>query len=207
MLSKLRELSKPLLNAAGSPISPTSYATASQLRSILDSLLGRPLSPCPTCGQPVVAILQSGATACPECDPSLWNDAEHRPARAVTILLATDHQTNLAVELDPTTLAPIARTTPSSLSASSDPPPPGYSDTITWLNSSIIEAIFEPDPNPSSPSSDLIHLWSRPGTSITRRQELLAVAQWTNQTGTPRHTQQLSRDKVQGKAKARQKRS
>lgn len=80
----------------------THYATSAELRS----RIGRPLLPCPDCQSPVLAVLQSGDLACPDCRPELWDIDQHRPAAAVALLLAVADN-GLAVEIDKTTLEPI----------------------------------------------------------------------------------------------------
>ena len=91
MSSKLRELSKP-----------TTYRTAAELRSIL----GRPLSPCPTCACPILAVLHDGVVACPDClESTLWDSPNHRPAAAVALLVGVVD--GVAVEIGRNDFRPI----------------------------------------------------------------------------------------------------
>jgi len=129
------------------------YATSSEIRSHI----GRPMAPCLRCGSPVLAVLHSGELSCPDCQPGL--------ARAL-LLAVVDGQ---AVELDRD--LNVLRTAGGATSAQptvAEPTDPALAAVLAWLESSIVELVFDPT-QPAGRQA----LWSRPGMSARRQAELV----------------------------------
>ena len=144
----------------------STYATAAQLRASI----GKPLSPCPRCGQPILSVLHDASIACFECRPELWDEVNHQFALAVALLVGSN--AGIAVEVDRVTLEPIkpnldADASLSHTTTAAEQSDPALAATLAWLASpqgSIVEIIVD---------ADGTVLYLRPGTDSRRRAELI----------------------------------